>query len=431
MTPILGWCRSNVRQVALYVDVTCADKGILIMRKKEVSVREPCLKVGIDVGTKAHQVGILTPDGEIDEFEITHDHEGFHEFFSRIESHREENDLPVKVAAEGCNGHIRPLDQKVINKGYELFNVNNLKLARFKEIFPGAAKTDEIDARKIIELFSLQERLPMAKEVITRVHEIPEENQKLKALTRRRKQLVEDRIRVQNRMMADLNAVCPGLLKITNSADNYWFLNFLTCRDDLRKLARLSEKAVLGIRSVGKKYAQKIGDWQKEAEFSSNAEYMGEIIVEDAKRVLELKRQIEKLDKAIEPLVEKSDLARTIISIPGFGVTGSAELAGEIGSMDRFESENSLALYLGMCPLDRSSGQHKGAKAPKHVNKRAKSAMMTAVFKHAGCVPESKAYYERKRAEGKKHNQAIRSLGRNLVRVIWALVRDGRMYEQR
>jgi hypothetical protein len=43
----------------------------------------------------------------------------------------------------------------------------------------------------------------------------------------------------------------------------------------------------------------------------------------------------------------------------------------------------------------------------------------------------SKIYYDKKRAEGKKHNQAIRALGRQMVRVIWALVKSGRQYENR
>jgi hypothetical protein len=40
------------------------------------------------------------------------------------------------------------LDQPILSHGYTLFNINNLKLARFKEVFPSAAKTDAIDARK-------------------------------------------------------------------------------------------------------------------------------------------------------------------------------------------------------------------------------------------------------------------------------------------
>jgi len=62
-------------------------------------------------------------------------------------------------------------------------------------------------------------------------------------LTRRRRQLVEEKARVLNRMQCDLQAVCPGLLAITGEADNLWFLNLLACRDDIRKLAGLPLRA--------------------------------------------------------------------------------------------------------------------------------------------------------------------------------------------
>jgi hypothetical protein len=55
------------------------------------------------------------------------------------------------VAMEGYTGYARPLDSLIRARGYRLYNINNLKLARFKEIFPGAAKTDRIDARKGLE----------------------------------------------------------------------------------------------------------------------------------------------------------------------------------------------------------------------------------------------------------------------------------------
>ena len=44
------------------------------------------------------------------------------------------------------------------------------------------------------------------------------------------------------------------------------------------------------------------------------------------------------------------------------------------------------------------------------------------------CVPESQAYYDRKRADGKRHNQAVRALGRHLVRVIWHMLQNNRDY---
>jgi len=55
--------------------------------------------------------------------------------------------LPVSIGMEGHGGWARPLDEMILGKGWTLLNVNNLKLARYKEIFPSPAKTDAIDAR--------------------------------------------------------------------------------------------------------------------------------------------------------------------------------------------------------------------------------------------------------------------------------------------
>jgi len=57
--------------------------------------------------------------------------------------------------------------------------------------------------------------------------------------------------------------------------------------------------------------------------------------------------------------------------------------------------------------------------------------MMTAVTRHQENVAASRTYYEKKRAQGKTHNQAIRALGRQLVRVIWSMLKHSRDYELR
>jgi transposase len=133
--------------------------------------------------------------GEVlEEFEIEHRPEGFQEFFSRIEKHRKKEYCAVAVAMEGYNGYARPLDSMVRQRGYRLYNLNNLKFARFKEIFSAAAKSDRIDARKGLELFQLSDHLPLAKEVLQEVSGTPPENEVLKRLTRRRKpHLLSDR----------------------------------------------------------------------------------------------------------------------------------------------------------------------------------------------------------------------------------------------
>jgi len=100
-----------------------------------------------------------------------------------------------------------------------------------------------------------------------------------------------------------------------------------------------------------------------------------------------------------------------------------------VGTIERFESEASLALYPGMAVLDNSSGKYEGTKASKHVNYRAKAAMMTATARHIDTSAESKIYYDKKRKEGKKHNQAVQSLARHMVRAIWSMFKKKRNYE--
>ena len=189
------------------------------------------LRVGVDVGSRCHSVAVGLTDGSLlEEFEIPHTAAGFRDFFARIEGHAKRHPYPIAIAMEGYNGHVRPLDSLVKARGWRLFNVNNLKLARFKEIFPAAAKSDRIDSAKTLELFQLRDHLPMAGDVLQEVMATPEENDILKRLSRRRRRLVNERGRVLNSLQADLQAVAPGLLQITRDVGNLWFLNFLTCR---------------------------------------------------------------------------------------------------------------------------------------------------------------------------------------------------------
>ena len=231
-----------------------------------------------------------------------------------------------------------------------------------------------------------------------------------------------------NNLQADLQAVCPGLLEITGDAGNLWFLRFITSTDDLRKLARVREATIRKIPGIGAKYAGLILSWQKKSQFSHEAEWVGEMIQDDAVRVLELHDKIQTLELRMEEVAHGSEIARTLSTIPGFGDICTAELAGEIGTIERFGSEAGLALYLGMTNLDNSSGRQKGSKPPKQVNTRAKAAMMVAIDRHRKRVPQSQNYYEKKRSQGKKHNQALRALGRHLCRIIFKMLQDNREY---
>ena len=387
------------------------------------------LHVSIDVGCYQHHVSVGLSNGTyLGNFEINHDKAGFAEFFEQVERYKKQSNGEVSVVMEGYNGHARPLDQLVLSKPYRLLNINNLKLARFKEIFPAAAKTDAIDSRKGLELFQMQQTIPLARNVLQEVYPIPEANKALKRLTRRRERMVNERVRYLNTLQSDLRAVSPGLVDITGNVKNVWFLNFIASSKDIRQLARKSKESILNIKRVGEKYSSIIRDWQKTAVFSEDATFMSPMLQQDIHRIIELSDIIKSLEKRIVATLKHSEIGERLQSIHGFGIISSAQLAGEIGNIKRFKKEGSLALYIGMVALDNSSGNYKGSKVSKQVNTHAKKAMMVAVDSHRKGSDQSQTYYLKKRSEGKKHNQAIRSLGRHLARVIFRMLTQDRDY---
>ena len=92
-------------------------------------------------------------------------------------------------------------------------------------------------------------------------------------------------------------------------------------------------------------------------------------------------------------------------------------------------STGHLAAYAGLAPVTRRSGSSiKGEHPARGGNKRLKNALFLSAFA-ALHDPESRAYYDRKRAQGKKHNAAIVCLARRRTDVIYAMLRDGTYYQ--
>ncbi|HID55741.1 TPA: IS110 family transposase, partial [Candidatus Poribacteria bacterium] len=95
---------------------------------------DPEIRVGIDVGSKTHRVGIAGPDREIlEEFVISHNQEGFGLGSFSTGSNAIAGSSTSQFSSSGYgrlhyNGHGRPLDRMIQEKGYRLYNVNNLKL---------------------------------------------------------------------------------------------------------------------------------------------------------------------------------------------------------------------------------------------------------------------------------------------------------------
>ncbi|MBB2958457.1 transposase [Pseudoclavibacter helvolus] len=114
--------------------------------------------------------------------------------------------------------------------------------------------------------------------------------------------------------------------------------------------------------------------------------------------------------------------------MPGVGVRTATWLITEVAGKS-FASAGHLASYAGLAPVTRRSGSSiRGEHASRRGNKILKRALFLSAFA-ALRDPVSRSYYDRKRAQGKRHNQALIALARRRCDVLYAMLRDGTIYQ--
>jgi transposase len=134
------------------------------------------------------------------------------------------------------------------------------------------------------------------------------------------------------------------------------------------------------------------------------------------------------LEKEIEHAFFGLPEAAILRSLPGIGPRLGARIAVEIGSITRFRTPSHLAAYAGLGPTPWKSGTSINANMPTRFgNRRLKNALFLAAFASLRHGP-SRTYYDRKRAQGKQHNQAVLCLARRRVDVLHAMLSRGALY---
>lgn len=120
--------------------------------------------------------------------------------------------------------------------------------------------------------------------------------------------------------------------------------------------------------------------------------------------------------------------ATTVTEVYGVGPFVACAVKGHVGDISRFASRAAFAAYNGTAPVEVSSGEKKIYRLSRRGNRRLNHAIhMAAITQiHFPGTP-GRAYYERKRAEGKTAKEAIRALKRRISDLIYArLVADAK-----
>ncbi len=143
-------------------------------------------------------------------------------------------------------------------------------------------------------------------------------------------------------------------------------------------------------------------------------------------RVLVRRQSLEKdIDRAFFALPESTILR----SLPGIGPRLGARILIEIGDIRQFRTSAQLAAYAGLGPTPHESGTSiRGNRVTRFGNHRLKNAFFLAAFSSL-THPPSRTYYDRKRAQGKRHTQAVLCLARRRVDVLHAMLTTNTHYQ--
>ena len=147
-----------------------------------------------------------------------------------------------------------------------------------------------------------------------------------------------------------------------------------------------------------------------------------------AQQLAALRQQRDEVAAEVERLVLAHPLWPVLTSMPGVGIRTAARLLTEVAHK-AFASAAHLAAYAGLAPVTRRSGSSiRGEHPSRRGNKVLKRALFLSAFA-ALRDPVSRAYYTRKIEQGKRHNQALIALARRRCDVLFAMLRDGTIYQ--
>ncbi len=248
--------------------------------------------------------------------------------------------------------------------------------------------------------------------------------------------LAHDINRASNRLRDALTSISPGLERVVGDRLDSPGVRDLLARYSTPTLLRRAGKARIGrvIARRSPRIADKVTAAVWEAldtqTLTLPAETRwGQVISDLASHLDRIHTQRKHLAADIEDVFMRHPLAEVLVSLSGFGTRTGARTLAEIGNPHRFANGGQLAAYAGLAPVDRQSGSTiRGASKNRAGNHRLKNAMFIAAFVAAQHDPWAKAYYEKKRADGKKHNAAIICLARRRCDLILAMLKTATPY---
>ncbi|MFJ8143167.1 IS110 family transposase [Streptomyces sp. NPDC096013] len=378
---------------------------------------------GVEIGKEHHHCVVINSDGErLLSRRVLNDETALLELITDVLALDEDVLWAVDLNHGGAALLIGPL----LSHEQPMVYITGLTVHRASASYRGEGKTDAKDAFVIAD----QARMRRDLGLLRPGDEIAVD---LRTLTGRRTDLMCDRTRLVNRLRAQLLEIVPALereLELTSKGPVVLLTGYQTPAAIRRSGAKRMET---WLRNRKVRSAAALARTAVEAQHTAlpGEKLAAVMVVRLAKGVMAVDEGIAEVDALIEAQFREHRHAEVIVSLPGMGKQlGAVFLAATGGDMDAFDSADRLAGLAGLAPDPRDSGRVSGnLRRPRRFHRGLLNAMYLSALSSLRSCPASKAYFARKRAEGKGHKQVLLALARRRINVLWAVIRDGACYQ--
>jgi transposase len=369
--------------------------------------------VGIDVAKTAHWVTAIDDAGTVlIDRSVANEPDAIEELVAELRSLEGE----VTIGLDVVGGIAGLTEAMLAAASFRLVHVPGLAVNRARQgTTGGEAKSDPRDARVIADQVRTRHDLRT-------VETGTEIDLELRLLVGRRRDLVDEQTRRLSRLHGLLVSIHPGLERVLDltTKGSLWLLVRYVTPAEIRRAGR--DRLVSHLKRAGglaSAQAQRI---------AVPGERMAAIFVRElAAEALAARKRLAELNRALEARLTRHPDAALIRSLPGMGAVLTAEFIAEAGTIRRFTSADALAAAAGLAPVLRQSGKVRFLRRPTGGNKALKQVFYQAAFCSLHS-PDSRAFYTRKRREGKRHHQALIALARRRINVLWSMLQRRQPY---
>lgn len=377
------------------------------------------LYLGVDVGKSFHWAVGLDQEGEI-------------RISRHVENRQEDVDALLDEAGAGA---LVVVDQKnnigslVVRrcraKGVDVGYLPGKSMKYAREMLPGTAKNDRIDAEVIAQAgMSLRRALlPIA--------DTDDLGASMSLLSSQLAYATRRATMARNR----LHAVLPGSDPAFEAAADLsaaWTLGVMAAFGGAAGIAAAGRRAYgAACARSGATKAARDSFWDSaclSAEACSHPGSEDMVVRELAGEISSADAQRAELSAELGARLAEDETYQCLLTVPGVGPKTAAALVTSI-DISLFQGEGKLAAYCGLAPKDRDSGTSLDSTTSSHAgNKTLKNLLIFSCNSLVGTKNRFGRYYDRCIDRGMRHNKALKAVARKRLRVIYAIMRDRAPY---